>query len=204
MNQRLATLVALPLLIALTVTGCATTAAPASSSTDTGSDAAPAEGEEAPAEEAPAADTGTRENPTPAGTVIELSSMSGEAIYQVTIGAVTVNANDAVATENEFNEPAPEGFQYLMFPVTYTYVGSETGTPWIDVSLEYVSAAGTTHSSSDTFASVANPILDINELYPDASGSGSMVLLVPSADVDSGLLTVGTLFGGDKVFVKLA
>jgi hypothetical protein len=200
MNQRLTTLLSLPLLVALTITGCSSIAPAEESSSASGA----VEAEPAAAEEAPAEEIGTRANPAPAGTVVEVSSTSGIAEYQVTIGAVTINANDLVATANQFNEPAPDGFQYLMFPVTYTYVGTETGTPWLDVNLEFVSAAGTTHTTSDSYVSVDSPLSDINELYPQAAGTGNVVLLVPSADVEAGLLTVSDLFGSSKFFVKLA
>jgi hypothetical protein len=146
------------------------------------------------------AEVGTRENPAPLGTIVELSS-GGAVEYEVTIGASTLTANDVVAAVNQFNEAPAEGFQYALIPVTVTYKGTETGTPWLDVQIEFVSAAGTTHTSSDTMAIEPSPtMLDINELYPDASGTGNVVIAIPTADAALGTWTVSSLFGDAYFF----
>jgi hypothetical protein len=148
-----------------------------------------------------AAEIGTRENPAPAGSTVVLSDNSGE-IYEIVFGAATLDAGAVIAAENMFNDPADEGFQYILVPITFTYVGKETGTPWMDVSLAFVSAAGTTHDEASTFVVAPQPITDINELYPDATATGNLVLMVPSADIEKGTLTVSPLFG-DNYFVAL-
>ena len=158
---------------------------------------------EAPAEAEPdAPEVGTRENPAPAGSTVVLSDNSGE-VYEITFGAATLDAGSIIAAENMFNQPADAGSQYILVPITFTYVGKETGTPWLDVSFEFVSAAGTTHDSSSSIVVAPQPITDINELYPGATASGNLVLMVPSTDIEKGTLTVSPLFG-DKYFVALA
>lgn len=142
---------------------------------------------------------GTRENPAALGTTIELIS-AGAVQYEVKLGAPTLNANDAVAAENQFNEAPPAGLQYAVVPVTVVYKGTETGTPWMDVQIEFVSAAGTTHTPSD--ASVVGPkpqLMDINDLYPNATGTGNVVIAIPTADAEKGTWAVSALFG-DKFF----
>lgn len=157
---------------------------------------------DAPADAEPAApEVGTRENPAPAGSTIVLRDNSGE-IYEIAFGAATLDANALIAAENMFNAPADEGMQYILVPITFTYVGTETGTPWIDVSLAFVSAAGTTHDSSSSFVVAPQPLTDINELYPGATATANLVLMVPSADIEKGTLTVSPLFG-EKYFVAL-
>ncbi|MDJ0339352.1 DUF4190 domain-containing protein [Cryobacterium sp. PH31-O1] len=154
------------------------------------------------ADEAPAAgsDVGTRENPAPLGSVVELSS-GGSPEYEVTLGASNLAANDIIAAENQFNDAPAAGFQYAMIPVTVTYKGTETGTPWIDVTVEFVSAAGTTHTTSDTLAVGPAPsMMDINDLYPDASGTGNVVIAIPTADAALGTWTVSTIFGDTYFF----
>ena len=200
-NQKRTALVALPVLLALTVTGCSSIE-PAENVAGGGDSVA--EEESTAEEEASAAEIGARDNPAPAGTVVEVSSMSGVAEYQASIGPVALNANDVVAAANEFNEPAPGGFQYMMFPVTYTYIGSETGLPWADVNIEFVLAAGTTHKAYDASVYVENPLTEVNELYPQASATGNEVILVPSAVVEAGLLAISDAFGTEKFFLKLA
>lgn len=157
---------------------------------------------DAPADAEPATpEVGTRENPAPAGSTVVLSDNSGE-IYEVDFGKATLDANALIAAENMFNSPPDAGMQYILVPVTFTYVGAETGTPWIDISFAFVSAAGTTHDGTSTFVVAPSPITEINELYPGATASGNLVLMVPSADVEKGALTVSTLFG-EKFFVAL-
>ena len=157
---------------------------------------------DAPAEAQPDAPAlGTRENPAPAGSTVMLSDNSGE-VYEITFGAATLDAGSVIAAENMFNEPADAGFQYLLVPLTFTYVGTETGTPWLDVQFAFVSAAGTTHDSSSSFVVAPQPLTDINELYPGATATANLVLMVPSADIEKGALTVSPLFG-EKYFVAL-
>ncbi|WP_395652578.1 DUF4190 domain-containing protein [Brevundimonas sp.] len=157
---------------------------------------------DAPADAEPdAAAVGTRANPAPAGSTVIVSDNSGE-IYEIAFGAATLDANSIIAAENMFNQPADAGSQYILVPITFTYVGEETGTPWIDLQFAFVSAAGTTHDGTSSIAVAPQPITDINELYPDASASGNLVLMVPTADIEKGLLTVSPLFG-DKYFVAL-
>jgi len=151
-----------------------------------------------PAEPA-APEVGTRENPAPAGSTVEISDNSGP-IWNVTLGAATLNANDVIAAENQFNDPADAGSQYVLVPITYTYVGTQTGTPWIDVEVVFVTASGTTHEQE--FVVVPSPITDISELYPGGSATGNLVVMVPSADIESGAWAIGSLFG-DKFFVAV-
>lgn len=142
-----------------------------------------------------ASEVGTRENPAALGTTVEMST-SGAVEYEVTLGASTLDATAAIIAANQFNEAAAEGLQYALVPVTVVYKGTETGTPWIDLTVEFVSAAGTTHAAYDSSAIAPEPTFtSINDLYPDASGSGNVVIAIPTADAALGTWTISTLFG---------
>lgn len=165
-------------------------------------DPAPVTEEEAdpepePVEEAP--EEGTRENPSPAGSTIVISDNSGP-IWEVTIGAANLNAADIIAAENMFNEPADAGSQYILVPVTFTYVGTTSGTPWLDIDIEYVSAAGTTHT--EEFVVAPNQISDINEMYNGATATGNLVVMAPSTDIELGTWAIST-FMSTPYFVKV-
>ena len=154
------------------------------------------EAPEAPAE----SEQGTRDNPAPLGSTIEITEF-GEPIYELTMGPATLEANAAVLEANMFNEPPAAGFQYALVPVTVTYVGTETGTPWLDLTIQFVSAAGTTHTESDSLSVAPAPtLLDINELYPGASGSGNVVILIPTDGAAAGTWSVSTIFGDPFFF----
>jgi len=152
----------------------------------------------APVEE-PAAEAGTRTNPASAGSTVQISDNSGP-LWNVTVGAATLNANDLVAAENQFNPAADAGTQYVLVPVTFTYVGKQSGTPWIDVDVSFVSAAGTTHDQQ--FVVVPTPITDIAEMYEGATATGNLVVMAPSDNIEGGTWAISALFG-EKYFVAV-
>lgn len=163
------------------------------------SEPAPEIVEEEVVEEDAASELGTRSNPAPMGTTVVFSDNTGD-LWEVTLSDPILNANDIVAAENQFNDPAPEGFQYAMVGVTAKYIGKATGTPYWDLTISFVSEAGTTHETGDFSAVIPSDLSDINELYADAVGVGNIVIAVPSANVESGNWTVSTGFGSEKYF----
>src|SRR5690606_36591278 len=94
--------------------------------------------EQAPEPEPPA--LGTRQNPVPTGTEVEVGPNWTMAVVEV-----IPDAWEIVEKENMFNEPPGEGRQYVMARLRVSYVGDESGTPWIDLSLRYLGANGTTY-----------------------------------------------------------
>lgn len=155
---------------------------------------------EEPVAEEPAAEQGTRENPLPLGTPVTVEDYDGPA-WEVTLGAPTYDATEAVRAANQFNEEAPAGLTYVVVPVTVTRLGAAAEAPWIGLNIEYVTASGTTHTSADTMAVAPEPTFnDINELYTGASGAGNVVLAVPTGDAGTGAWKISAMFG-DEVFV---
>lgn len=144
---------------------------------------------------------GTRDNPAPMGTTVIFSDNTGD-LWEVTLSDPILNANDIVAAENQFNEPAPEGYQYAMVNVTAKYIGKATGTPYWDLTISFVSEAGTTHETGDISAVIPSELSAVNELYPDAVGVGNIAIAVPSANVEAGNWTVTAGYGSDKYFYQ--
>jgi Na+-transporting methylmalonyl-CoA/oxaloacetate decarboxylase gamma subunit len=165
---------------------------------------------ERPVAEAPVTDeeetdaeaaVGTRENPAPIGTTVVLTGTGGDA-YEITLGAPTLNASEAVVAANMFNDEPEAGFQYAMVPVTVAYTGSATGNPWIDIEVEFVSAAGTTHRQMDTMSVAPEPrFMDINELHPGGSGTGNIAIMIPTEDAELGTWAISPLFGDETFFM---
>jgi hypothetical protein len=141
----------------------------------------------------------TRENPAPLGTTVRVPSSAGTLDWEVTLGPAMLDADEVVAAENPSAEPAPDGSQYAMVPVTVVYRGAESGTPWAELAVGFVSAAGTVHSSSDSFAVAPTPLTDVKELVPGAAGTGNVVVPVPAEDVAEGAWVV-TSEAGDQYF----
>jgi hypothetical protein len=141
------------------------------------------------------ASEGTRDNPFPMGSAIKFGDD-----WEITVGPSILNANELVASDNQFNDSAPEGFQYAILSMEFTYVGDSSGTPWTSVSVDFVSPSGTTHSTSDTFVSYVDDLFSINELFPGASGTGNVVIAIPEDGAADGVWRIEPLFIGDGVF----
>ena len=151
---------------------------------------------EAPSNEG---EVGTRTNPAPIGTTIATTA-DGEPEYEITLGAPTLNADAIIAAENQFNDAAPAGMQYAMLPITVTYQGTKTGTPWMDLDVSFVSAAGTTHSEMDSSVVGPAPLSDINELYPAGTATGNVVIAIPTADAATGTWVISQSFSDEKFY----
>ncbi|MGW0177801.1 DUF4352 domain-containing protein [Nocardia sp. NPDC003345] len=147
--------------------------------------------------EAASTDQGTRTNPYPLGSVIT------DGDWQVTVNSVTADANDAVATENSFNDPAPAGSQYLLANVTVTYTGTnpQGETPFATIS--YVTADGNTVNSYDSMTVAPDALDTLSPLFQGASTTGNLVFTVPAASATQGTLAVEATMFADKVFVAV-
>lgn len=155
--------------------------------------------EEEEEEAAPEPD-GTRKNPFPAGSVATLGAGGGE--VQVQIGEITWDANQIIADENQFNDPAPEGSTYVIIPITVTNVDVEDGiTPWLDLSIEYVTPDGNTLEK----AMVVGPdaLSDVRELFDGASGTGNLVYLM-TPEQQGGVMSFEETFSFTSKAVWLA
>lgn len=146
-------------------------------------------------------DEGTRNNPLPLGTTITIGS-PGAPEWEVTVGPATLDATDEVLAANQFNDEPEEGFQYAMLNLDATYIGEDSGTPWVDISVSFVGSDANTYQSFDTFAVAPNSFTDVNELFPGGSGSGNIVIAVPTDAVADGTWRVGASFLGDDLFFE--
>jgi hypothetical protein len=142
----------------------------------------------------------TRDDPAPIGTTVLVDSADGTVDWEVTLGPPMLDADDVLRAYSTSTEPAPEGFQYAMVPVTVVYRGTEAGTPWADLGFDFVSAAGSAHSSSDSFAVAPQPLTDLNRLAAGEGGTGNVVVAVPSVDVGNGSWVVSTMLGDQYFF----
>lgn len=156
----------------------------------------PAETQEPEAE--PAAEGTTRDAPLPAGAEF------GNEDWTVTVAPTTRDAGEAIAAENEFNDPPAEGRQFVMTEVTATYTGDETGTPWVDLSIEFVGSQGNTFGtgSDDYCGVIPNDLSNVGEMHNGASGSGNVCVSVPADQIEGGVWSVSTWFGS-PVYIAL-
>lgn len=141
-----------------------------------------ASAEDATEDAEPSGDAGSRDNPLALGDTFEYGD------WAVTINSFSPNADDEVAAENQFNDPAPEGHSYALINADTTYSGEDSEMVMMGVSVDYVTSTGETVGSSDTLA-VAPNALDISaELFGGGTESGNMALTIPQDD--DGLIRV--------------
>lgn len=145
-------------------------------------------------DDADSGEVGSRENPAALG-----STISGDE-YDVVVNTVTLDATEAVLAANPFNEAPAEGYAYALINATVTYTGEDSGYA-VMVLFDYVTADGEVLSSTDAIVLPPEPALGLQELTPDTSATGNVVLQVPVGD--DGLLRVSPGILADEVFVAV-
>jgi hypothetical protein len=106
--------------------------------------------------------------------------------WNVTVLSATLNATEAVASFNEFNQPPAVGSQYVIVKVQATRTGGETAAFSDDTFYSFVGNKGA------AFEAVPVAVLEsMGDTEPVATGAvvtGSIVFEVASDQVESGLL----------------
>ncbi|MEL4317928.1 DUF4190 domain-containing protein [Leifsonia sp. YIM 134122] len=168
---------------------------------------APAESDaaEEPAEpEEPAVpEVGTRDNPAALGTTITMTE-NGASTWEITPGASNLNAGEAVASTNQFNDPAPDGYQWATLPLHLTYIGEGSSTPGYDIQVKFVGADGKTYETYNELASgyIEGDLDSTTEMFTGASTDATVLILIPSADAEKGTWAISPLFGDEPYFFK--
>lgn len=123
------------------------------------------------------------------------------------LGATNRDAGADVAAANQFNAPPVEGRVFVLAPVTATYTGAESGTPWVSLGLQFVGNAGNTYGmgADDYCGVIPTPLSDAGELYAGAAATGNVCVSVPAGEVEGGTWVVENQMAFDsvKAFVAL-
>lgn len=154
--------------------------------------------DQAAAKEDSAAKAGTRENPYPIGSVIKSDD------WQVVINSVKLAATDAVVVANQFNDPPAKGSQYILVNYSATYIGDDANgqTPAF-VSVDYVTANGTTVNRFDKIVVAPKAFDSSSTLYKGGTATGNIAVEVPTATAAKGVLAIRPGMVADKVFVAV-
>jgi hypothetical protein len=143
---------------------------------------------------------GTRTNPVPVGTTFQVGDN-----WEVTLAATNPDATAAVMAENQFNEIA-DGRAAVMVPITVKYIGTESGTPWLDLSFSFLGASGNSFAtgSDDSCGVIPGDLMDVNEMFPGAASSANECVAVPVSDIPGGAWIVEESFSFDETRVFVA
>lgn len=145
--------------------------------------------------------TGTRENPLAPGTAFVVGD------WTVEFSTTDTDADDVVAAENQFNDPPADGRRFVLAEITVTYTGEESGTPWVDLTIEFYGSGGNTFGTgSDDFCGVIpDDLSDHGEMFPDATATGNVCKSVPIDQIEDGAWIVEDLWSlnSDRTFVAL-
>jgi len=125
---------------------------------------------------------GTRQNPVPIGTDVQVGPN-----WQIAVLEVNPDVWAVVQETNMFNDPPAEGRQFVMARVRVSYSGEESGIPWVDLRVRYLGSDGNTYGEGmdDYCGVIPEALSDIGEQFPGAVAEGNVCWSVP-ADVIAG------------------
>lgn len=153
-----------------------------------------------PVEDTTSTETGTNDNELVA---IGVPALVG--IWDITVISVTPDASDAVLAENEFNEAPEEGEQFFLATLEVTYVGEESSTFWLDMSLK---ALGTSNVAYEAFEAscgvIPDDINEAGETFPGGTLSGNVCWKISSDDATSLAMIADESFSLDGTRVIFA
>lgn len=143
---------------------------------------------------------GSRENPLAVNTPFQ------SAWWRFNIGSADFDAWPEIAAENMFNDPPAPGWSYVTVPVTYTYLGADTGHPFWDTDLEFVGNDGLVYDEgvADQYCGVVpNQTSDMADMFAGATATGNECVPVPAHAIAGGHWRVsGETFPTNWVYVK--
>ena len=126
--------------------------------------------------------------------------------WRLRIVSVTADATDQVITENEFNDPPAEGEQFFVATLEATYVGDESSTFWVDMTLKAVGDSNVAYESFDASCGVIPDDIDnAGETFPGGTITGNVCWKIGSDDANSLVLIVEESFSldGTRQFLAL-
>lgn len=144
--------------------------------------------EESESEETAEPEIGTRKNPVPLSTEFQTAVspiFGGEGIAAFTVSEVVrgQDAEDMIAEANMYNDPAPDGMEYVLAYVTVTFLKDQSGEDDpLRVNYYYFEGVSSDYAVQDRGSVVLpEPKLD-TQIYEGATDSGWVLVAVPEGD----------------------
>lgn len=106
--------------------------------------------------------------------------------FELSVISVTPNANDIVATENEFNDLPTANNQFFLVTVSATYVGAASGNPSFDLDYLAVGASSSSYATyTNTCGVVPNDLYSVTDQFAGGTTEFNICWQVESADAES-------------------
>jgi len=142
---------------------------------------------------------GSQTNPAAPGDTITFTDFDGVDEWQVVVGTPVLDATADVLAADEYNTEPEAGNQFVVVPVTYTYVGAETASPYLLLN-QVVGSDAVLYDVA--YATYPNSLYDAPELATGGTAEVNLLFEVPSSAVAGSLLQIGSIWGND-IYVAL-
>lgn len=178
------------------------------------------EGEQAPAEnggdqnestepaDVPASGPGTIDDPIPIGETFEVRyedfDSGEERVWNIVVLEPLSNITDAVAEENQFNDPPPAGLQFMGAPIRVTYVSGPAPASLFELTFKAIGPSGVVLTTFDPGCGVVPDSLDtFTELFAGGSVEGNVCWPAGEADQADLTMIVEVFFDEATVYADL-
>ncbi|GAA2043050.1 hypothetical protein GCM10009819_32020 [Agromyces tropicus] len=140
------------------------------------------------------------EDPAPLGSTVQYDTDPRDSMHQgweVSLGTPNLDATAEVEAAYPFSDLEP-GEQYASVPVTFTNLGSLRATPAVQMTFEYVTPG--LQVVEKPWINMPDTIEAIGGLEPGESGTGNVIIPIPSTDADHGLWSVRFYLNSQPVY----
>jgi len=140
-----------------------------------------------------AQDVGTRENPVPIGTPVDLGDG-----WQIAVLSVIPDATNVVLKENQFNAPPEPGNQFFLARIQVKYTGSGSDTFGGGYRLQAVGPSSVGYSTFRNSAGVIPDPLPDSELFSGGVIEGNIGWEIKSSDASTLVMYDNPISFGDS------
>jgi uncharacterized membrane protein len=142
------------------------------------------------------------EEQTASAEALPLGQSAEVGDYTVTVKGVNLNANEAMADENLYNE-APAN-QYVLVDVSVAYNGDAEGDAWLDLNHVFQGSDSRQYDWADCDAIEPNSVMDQPTLTAGGTADYQVCMDVPTAAIEGGTVFVEDAFSFDGTRVYWA
>ncbi|WP_461023736.1 DUF4190 domain-containing protein [Thalassiella azotivora] len=116
--------------------------------------------------------------------------------YTVQVTRIQPAADAELAAVNDFNPEATGS--YTVADLVLTYDGTDSGTPWIELSVDLAGTDGTAYSSHECMALTQAELLDVDTMTPGSTAQVQVCFDTPAEVVSGGTVQVDPMFAFDE------